>query len=229
MTVFLAAAAAMCAAVAGWWWWPSPVRRGPLTRRCRPVAWLSLSDVVRRRGRSVASQAREVGALCSAVASELRSGQPPDAAWGAVLPGWSGPLPGRYVAEADVVTLLTRWARVRGWGGLTAVAACWRVSDTTGAGLADALDRLGGAMRHEHEVAAEVDGQLASVRATAAVLAALPAVALAMGHVLGADPLATLVGSPVGLTCLGLGVLLAAGGWWWLVRQVESVREGLRW
>lgn len=189
----------------------------------------SVPDVLRQHRRSAASQAREVGALCSALASELRSGQPPDDAWGAVLSAWSGPLPGGYVAEADVVTLLMRWGRVPGWGGLTAVAACWRVSDTTGAGLADALDRLGGAMRHEHEVAAEVQGQLASVRATAAVLATLPAVALAMGHVLGAEPLAALVGSPVGLACLGLGVLLAVGGWWWLVRQVESVREGLRW
>jgi tight adherence protein B len=225
----LAVAAATCSALAGWWWWPHPIRRAPLTRRCPSVGRSSPSDVVRRRRRSASSQAREVGALCSALASELRSGQPPDAAWGAVLSGWSGPLPGRYVAGADVVTLLTRWARVPGWGGLTAVGACWRVSDTTGAGLADALDRLSGAMRHEHEVAAEVDGQLASVRATATVLATLPAVALAMGHVLGADPLTALVGSPVGLACLGLGVLLAVSGWWWLARQVESVREGLRW
>ncbi len=225
----LGVAAAMCAALTGWWWWPSPVRRGPLTRRRLSLGWSSPSDVVRRRHRSVASQAREVGALCSALASELRSGQPPDAAYEAVLSGWSGPLPGRYIAEADVVTLLMRWGRVPGWGGLTAVAACWRVSDTTGAGLADALDRLGGAMRHEHEVAAEVHGQLASVRATATVLATLPAVALAMGHVLGANPLAALLGSPVGLACLALGVLLAVSGWWWLVQQVESVREGLRW
>ncbi|MEO8106432.1 MAG: type II secretion system F family protein [Actinomycetes bacterium] len=225
----LGVAAASCAALAAFWWSPSPVRRGPLVRVRQVARWTSMSDMVRHRPRSSASQAREVAALCSALASELRSGQPPDAAWAAVLADWSGPLPGRHVDSTDVVTLLTRWARVRGWGVLAAVAACWRVADTTGAGLADALDRLAEAMRHEHEVAAEVNGQLASVRATAAVLATLPAVALAMGHVLGADPLAALVGSAIGLGCLGLGALLAACGWWWLVRQVEAVREGLRW
>ena len=225
----LAVAAAACAAFATWWWWPHPVRRGPINPRSRLAGWATTSNALRKRRRSPASQAREVSALCSAVASELRSGQSPNAAWVAVLSEWSGPLPGRHVADTDVVTLLTRWARVRGWGVLTAVAACWRVADTTGAGLADALDRLADAMRHEHEVAAEVNGQLASVRATAAVLATLPAVALAMGHVLGADPLAALVGSTIGLVCLGLGALLAICGWWWLVRQVEGVREGLRW
>lgn len=138
-------------------------------------------------------------------------------------------MPGRYVPDADVVTVLTRWSRVPGWGGLAAVAICWRVADSTGAGLADALDRIGEAMRHEHEVAAEVDGQLASVRATASVLATLPAVAVAMGHLLGARPVEVLLGSVVGAACLAAGATLAVAGWWWLIHQVESVRKTLRW
>ena len=77
-------------------------------------------------------------------------------------------------------------------------------------GLADALDRIDEAMRHEHEVATEVDGQLASVRATATVLATLPAVAVAMGHLLGARPVEVLFGTPIGAACLVLGAVLAA-------------------
>jgi tight adherence protein B len=128
-----------------------------------------------------------------------------------------------------VVTVLTRWARVPGWGGLAALAVCWRVADDTGAGLAEALDRIGDAMRHEYEVAAEVHGQLSSVRATAVVLLTLPAVAVAMGHVLGAHPLSVLFGSVLGVACLGVGALFGIVGWWWLTRQVEGVREALRW
>lgn len=225
----LATLAATCAALSLWWWWPSPVRRGPLVRPRNPSRWKPATSVAVRRRRSSASHARDVGGLCSALASELRAGQPPGAAWESVLSAWSGPLPGRCVPNTEVVTILTRWGQQRGWGGLTGVAACWRVADGTGTGLADALDRLGDAMRHEHEVAAEVQGQLAAVRATATVLATLPAVALAMGHVLGADPVAVLVSSPAGWASLSVGALLAGGGWWWLTRQVESVREAIRW
>jgi tight adherence protein B len=103
------------------------------------------------------------------------------------------------------------------------------VADATGSGLADALERVGDAMRHEHDVATEVHGQLTAVRATATVLATLPLVAVAMGHVLGARPLAVLLGSPVGAACLGAGLLLALTGWWWITRQVDAVRRTLRW
>lgn len=147
----------------------------------------------------------------------------------AVLGGWFGPLPGRFVPGSDVATFLSRWSLVPGWSGLAAVVICWRVADSTGAGLADALDRIGDAMRHEHEVATEVSGQLASVRATAMVLATLPLVAVAMGHLLGARPVQVLVGTVSGLVCLVVGGSLALAGWWWLTRQVESVRKTLRW
>jgi tight adherence protein B len=225
----LQAAAAVCAALAVWCWIPARPTRGPFREprsRSARVAQ-SLSSWRRRRVRT--SEARTVGALTAALASELRSGQTPDGAVHAVLSGWSGSLPGRYVPSADVVTLLNRWSHVPGWGGMAAVAICWRVADSTGAGLADALDRIGEAMRHEHEVATEVDGQLASVRATAAVLATLPAVAVAMGHVLGAKPIEVLLGTAVGAACLAAGAALAVAGWWWLTHQVESVRKTLRW
>ncbi|MCZ3389063.1 MAG: hypothetical protein LH645_08045 [Actinomycetia bacterium] len=220
--------AALAAGLAAWWQVPAPVRRGPLRelgiRRAGRVQALTSW-----RRRASGSHARTVGALTAALASELRSGRTPDQSLQAVLGGWADELPGRYVPEADVVALLTRWSRVRGWGGLAAVAICWRVADSTGAGLADALDRIGEAMRHEHEVAAEVDGQLAAARATASVLATLPAVAVAMGHLLGAEPLSVLFGTAIGVACLVVGAALVLAGWWWLTRQVESARRMLRW
>ena len=221
--------AAVCAAAAVWWRVPAPPTRGPFRLlRNRRFEWVQTLASWRRR-RPHRSQARTVGALTAALASELRSGQPPDRAMQSVLGGWGGPIPGRYVPDSDVVTLLHRWACIPGWGGLAAIAICWRVADSTGAGLADALDRIGEAMRHEYEVAAEVEGQLASVRATASVLVSLPAVAVAMGHLLGAKPIAVLFGTVTGAACLAVGAVFAGTGWWWLTHQVESVRKTLRW
>jgi tight adherence protein B len=61
------------------------------------------------------------------------------------------------------------------------------------------------------------------------VLATLPAVAVAMGHLLGARPVEVLFGSVIGAVCLAVGTALALAGWWWLTSQVESVRKTLRW
>lgn len=221
--------AGVCAALAAWTWIPTVIRRGPVQVPQRELSTVARVSNALRRRRNSGSQVQAISALTAALATELRSGQAPDQAWHSVLRGWSGPLPGEWVPGSDVVTVLGRWAGVAGWGGLAAVAICWQVADTTGSGLADALGRVGEAMRHEHDVVTEVHGQLTAVRATATVLATLPLVAVAMGHVLGAEPLAVLLGSTVGVACLGAGLLLALTGWWWLTRQVDAVRRTLRW
>jgi tight adherence protein B len=133
------------------------------------------------------------------------------------------------VPEATVVLVLERWAVQPGWGGLRAIAICWQLADASGAGLADALDRVADSMRHEHEVALEVHGQLATTRATAVLLAALPLMALTMASLLGADPLSVLFQTSIGLGCLALGVLLTLIGCWWVMRQSAKVRAVLRW
>jgi tight adherence protein B len=133
------------------------------------------------------------------------------------------------VPGSDVTVVLGRWSRSPGWGGLRAVEICWRLADETGAGLADALDQVAESMRHEHEIAVEVRSQLAGVRATASVLATLPFVLLAMGTLLGADPVGVLVGSTLGRVCLVAGSGLAITGWWWLTAQAASVQRSLRW
>jgi tight adherence protein B len=118
---------------------------------------------------------------------------------------------------------------VPGWGSFRAVAACWQLADESGVGLADALDRLAVALRHEGDIATEIHGQLSSVRATATVLATLPVVAVAMGNLLGAHPVDFLVHSPIGWSCIVGGAALVTVGWAWLNRQVDDVSRALRW
>ena len=224
-----AALAAATLMAAGVWWWamPAPRRTG---MPASPVRWLERLWQLRPLRRTApTSHARDIGALATALSAELRSGQAPELAWSHVIHSWPGPLPGVVVPDTAEVVVLRRWSEHSGWSGLAALAVCWELADASGAGLADALDRVSEAMRHEHEVVVEVQSQLSSVRATAVTLATLPAVAVVMGTVLGADPLDVLLGTPVGLACLAFGATFALVGWWWVQRQVIAVRQVLRW
>ena len=130
---------------------------------------------------------------------------------------------------ADVVAVLRRWSSERGWGGLEAVAICWELAASTGSGLAGALDKVADAMRHENEIALEVQGQLTVTRATTTVLATLPLLVVGLGSLLGADVAAVLFGTPLGFACLAVGMTLSALGSWWVSRQSSRVRGLLQW
>jgi tight adherence protein B len=173
-------------------------------------------------------RAEAVIALCAAVAGELRAGLQPGqallaAAEAGALPPDTGP--GAVAAArfgGDVPGALREAAAVPGAEGLAGMAACWRVSVDGGAGLAAGLDRLEAALRAERDREEDLAAQLSGARATVALLALLPAVALAMGWAMGADPLRVLLHTPAGLACLLAGVLLETAGLWWAARIVRS-------
>jgi tight adherence protein B len=190
----------------------------------------------RRRRAAVESRSLAVGQLCSAVAGDVRAGLSPHAALaGAVrYAGW----PDRpdlvesatlLLAAArfggDVPTALRTAGRQPGTEGLAAVAACWQVAVDGGAGLANGLDRIADALRAERDQREDLRAQLAGPRSTAVMLALLPAVGVALGTGLGADPLRVLLDTPAGLGCLVVGGLLEwAGLAWtaWIVRTAEQ-------
>jgi tight adherence protein B len=175
--------------------------------------------VRRRRSRHAARLVAErVLETCELLAAELASGQPPGPSLGRAALSWP---PLRPVAEADelggdVPDALRRVATLPGAGDLRLVAAAWAVSSRSGQGLADSVRRCAQGLRNAHRAQRIVEGELASARATARLVGALPALALLMGSGAGGSPLAFLLGHPLGLACLAGGLLFGFAGLWWI-------------
>lgn len=195
---------------------------------------LAVRQVRRRRAQRAAERER-AGALeaCGVLAGELAAGRPPAAA---------------LALAADVATggagrALTAAAGTAGLGGdvaavlaaeaegsavapqLRALGACWTVCAASGSGLAAAVQRLEAGLRAQAAQRRAVEAELAGPRATAALLAVLPAVGLLMGAGLGADPLRVLLHTPLGIACLLLGLALDGLGVLWTGRLVARASE----
>jgi tight adherence protein B len=171
--------------------------------------------------RDAARRRAAVIELCSALGAELRSGATAREALIADSRDVAAVDHLAAVAAAphgDVAEVLRVTAERQGGAGLRRLAACWQVSERSGSGLAPSVSRLAAALRDEEQVRREVAAQLAGPRATAVLLALLPVFGLAMGNALGANPLAVLVGTPLGQGCLMLGLLLEVSGLLWTAR-----------
>ncbi|MCW5252196.1 type II secretion system F family protein [Streptomyces sp. SHP 1-2] len=181
-----------------------------------------------RAGRERERRRDAVIVLCGALAGEVRAGRQPGEAlrWAARDAGGLGNAGAGVLAAArfggDVPAALTAAARQPGAEGLRGLAACWRVAVEQGAGLAAGLDRLESALRAERDQRADLHAQLAGARATAAMLAGLPALGLLLGFALGADPLHVLLHTGAGLGCLLVGGVLEGLGLWWVARIVRG-------
>ncbi|MFE1228198.1 type II secretion system F family protein [Streptomyces sp. NPDC058745] len=207
------------------------VGRSPLPLVAGAVAVPLLGRHLRAAGLRKEREARAdaVVALCGSVAGELRAGRQPAQAllFAAEATGALGPRGVAAVLAAarfggDVPQALRRAAEADGADGLRGMAACWQVAMDGGAGLAAGLDRLEAALREHRDQRERLRAQLAGAWATVAVLAVLPAVGLALGAAVGADPLGVLLHTPAGLVCLAVGGVLEAAGLWWAARIVRS-------
>jgi tight adherence protein B len=207
--------AAALAASAGFLAYRPTVHRGSahaVARRLADGARRRLATKRRRAALRVATRES-----LAEVVADLRAGQPPERAL-------ERSLSDREVAPrtlaavrlgGDVVEALRDDAHRSMQPVLAGAAACWSVAATQGAGLADALDRLVIQERRAEEVRRQLEAHLAAPRATARMLAVLPALGLGLGLVIGGDPVGWLLGTPLGWSCLALGAILVAVGLAW--------------
>ena len=221
-----AVAAALLMALAVWLRGSPPGQgrgRSASRRAVKPSVWMG--RLVARRGEL------PVAPFLAALAAELRAGQPTRAALDLACAGLSPPPcpTARQAARVggDVPSALRRDARETGAGSLRGLAACWEVAEHSGAGLADAVDRLAHGHRAAHRAIRQLEAEVAAARASARILALLPVFGLLVGHWIGADPLAWLVGTWPGRIALVVGGLLQALGLAWLNRLTAGVRARL--
>lgn len=229
-----------------------PPEHGPAHTSVRIVVHGAVQRALRRvvsrgpggRGRWSAVDLEVVVALLDRVSALLRAGLGPRTVWShlADAPGPARPLCA-FVAESlaaggpggealrGAADLLARDGSVPAPAGLVPadvlrwLAVATAVSDRTGAPAADCVDRLAAAVRSELAAADERAAALAGPQATAQVLGWLPAAGVALGALVGADPLRVLLLTGPGRLCLATGLLLWATGRAWsraLVRRAAA-------
>lgn len=189
------------AAVAGGTGWHRLRRRRARDRRIVEVNWLAT-------GIEVVIGELRVGshpATASAVAADECGGVASTALRGAASRSRLGGRAADGIAAADLVLAPE----------LDRLAAAWRVADEHGLALAELLDAVRGDMLGRRRFRERTDASLAGARATALVLAGLPILGVALGQLMGADPLRILLGGGLGGMLLLIGTALGCAGLLW--------------
>ncbi|MDQ1306666.1 MAG: tight adherence protein [Actinomycetota bacterium] len=221
--------------VAASWLWGGRLRlRIRPTRQCGGRSdllerWAAGGWARVRRGNFAERRRLAAAELCLALAAELNTGQALEPA----LRRAAGPEPVCPTAVAacelgaDVAEALAVDAREWNLSVLTGLAAVWTVSRGSGAGLARAAEQLGRSALDSEQIRREMSAELAGPRATAAVLAMLPAVGLLLGSGLGGSPVSWLLGTPLGWAALAIGLALEGLGLLWVRSMVRGVERRL--
>lgn len=123
----------------------------------------------------------------------------------------------------DVLRVAASRCRDRGLRGLWLdLAACVEVAERSGAPLAAVLARYAVQRESQLDSDAARDTALAGPRATVRLLSWLPLFGMAVGYLIGVDPIAVLLGSVPGVAALCAGALLMIAGRIWSSRLVRA-------
>jgi tight adherence protein B len=180
-------------------------------------SWLSARASRQGEGR-LRSLADGLGAL----AADLRSGRTLEAATGAAAVACADDECGRALTTA------LRAPDAAHIGGadpvladaLVRIGAAVVLSARTGCSLAAVAGAVEDDLRARHRLRLELRAATAAPRASAALLAGLPVLGLAMGHGIAADPWGVLTGTGVGQVLLVAGAGLEAAGLAWSGRLI---------
>ncbi|CAH0240871.1 hypothetical protein SRABI83_02874 [Arthrobacter sp. Bi83] len=102
------------------------------------------------------------------------------------------------------------------------LAACFDIAEASGCPLADVLTRFAAQLEVEDDAEAARQTALAGPKATVTLLTWLPLLGLGLGICLGVDPLAMLVGTPLGVSAFVAGTVLTVAGRIWSARLVRA-------
>lgn len=186
------------------------------------VALLGAAGAVHRRSRARTRAAvEETAALSEAVrtmAGELRTGAHPAVA--AEVAATDAP-----PRTAEALRTVASVARLGGDlagalpqnddDSLAQLGRAWSLAHKHGLPLAGVLDAVQRDLDSRVRVANQIDARMAGPRASAAILAVLPAAGVALGEAMGAGPVRVLTVNPMGQVLLVLGAALVFAGVRW--------------
>ena len=184
--------------------------------------------------------AEQIGAVVERLAVLVGAGVSPATAWGYVAEGANdrmllavtrriergAPIADAIAASSAEAPPHARRADAAGGDPWKVLAAAWSVATETGAPLGRCLGDIADSLRAVGRVERETAAALAGPAATTRLVAVLPLISLASGWLLGLDTGAALLGSPAGIACLALGLLLMVAGRLWsgaLLRRARRV------
>ncbi len=117
-------------------------------------------------------------------------------------------------AVAEVSAVPAQWNRL---------AVCWQLAAEHGLAISVLMRAAQRDIVERQRFTARVEAGLAGARATAVILAALPLVGVLLGQLIGARPVAFLLGGGVGGWLLVAGVVLVCVGLVWADRLTDRM------
>jgi tight adherence protein B len=183
----------------------------------------------RRRSRRGMDESRELETAIDVLVGELRVGAHPAQAFAVAAEETAGPVADscRAVAArawlgadvtaglhtvADTSALPAQWDRL---------AVCWQLAGEHGLAMSTLMRAAQRDIAERQRFSGHVRSAMAGARATAAILASLPLLAVLLGQLIGAHPVAFLLGGHAGGWLLVVGLTLVCGGLLWSDRITD--------
>lgn len=183
-----------------------------------------------RRARRRQGQAETVALdLLDAIAPALRAGLSPQRSFELAAQVGAGSMPEGYRPALGLdepgetaADIWERWARQARSDDLAFVASAWRLSETVGAPLAEAVDRAASQLRSGLSRRRRLAAAIAGPRATVTVLTVLPLSGPVFGLACGLSPGAMYLSTGLATGSALLGGALILLGRWWCTRIVRA-------
>jgi tight adherence protein B len=194
------------------------------------VATLALRFRRRRCSDRGSGESRELETAIDVLVGELRIGAHPAAAFAVAAHETAGPVAGACRAVAARARLGADVAAgLRGVGETSVLqshwerlAVCWQLAADHGLAMSALMQAAQRDIAERQRFSGQVRSAMAGARATAAILASLPLFSVVMGQLIGARPMAFLLGGQLGGCLLVVGLTLVCGGLLWSDRITDQ-------
>ena len=163
---------------------------------------------------------------CEVAVAELRRREPHDPATGAEIANGLESMAFRAALGGSVIDPVSGAGlagRVSGEASWRRIGVAWQIAEDRGLPMVDLLGAVRSDLQARRGFADRTRAGLSGPRATAAVLAGLPLLGIALGQATGAGPIQVLLGGGLGGILLVVGCALVAAGIGWSERITGKV------